>query len=113
MKFAPTRAIVAIALITLACSCRKSPEGETKKWERNVATAKDAIALHPSFSAVLKAELSAAEAAMEAASAETDAKVKTKKMSAANQVLSGGTFGLLSKAERELKELRSSMISAP
>jgi hypothetical protein len=51
--------VLATALIAVI-GCRKSVEGETKKFEKRVLEAEKVIALYPSFQPTLAAELKAA-----------------------------------------------------
>ena len=103
---------VATAITLIGSGCGKSIEGEGKKWDRNVAKAKETAVIYPGFATLLTAELAAAEAAMANTETVADKKARAKQMASANTMLSQGTFGLLRGIESEIKDVQRSMITA-
>ena len=103
---------VATAITLIGSGCRKSVEGEGKKWDRNVAQAKEATVLYPGFATLIDAELAAAEAAMADMGTVADKKARAKQMALANAMLAKGTSAQLRGIERDIKDVQKSMITA-
>jgi hypothetical protein len=98
-------------LLSITASCGKSVEGETKRWEANVAKVQTLAAKYPSLKSALDARLAAAKTTFDAA-AKLDEKAKADAMAPANNALMAGFVGDLAEIEAALGHLRESRISA-
>ena len=102
------RTVVLVALAALALpACKKTVEGESKRWSSNTQKVKELSALYPGFSAPLKAQLAQAEKAMAAAKEVGDKEASAKAMAAANSMLSSGFIGKLKRVDSKIKSLRA------
>jgi len=103
-----------LLLITLLLvpGCKKSVEGESKRWTRNTAHVQELAALYPGFKTALKAQRAKAARAMKAAKAVSDKDQSAKKMAEANGMLSGGLVSKLDSTDKKVKSVRDKIVRA-
>lgn len=102
---------VALALVALP-ACKKTVEGESKRWSSTTQRVQELQALYPGFAAPLKEQLKKAEAVMEAAKSLSDEQAKIKKMAEANAAALEGFAGQLGDVERLQKRVREKITTA-
>lgn len=98
-------------VVVLVGACSKTPESETKAWERNVATINELMATYPGFKAPLEARLGSAKQTFEAA-ADLAGDAQVDKMAEANSALMKGFVRDLDGVDRKMKELREKRVEA-
>ncbi len=103
--------VVGLALFALP-ACKKTVEGESKRWTSTTQRVQELQALYPGFAAPLKEQLKKAEAVMEAAKGLSDEQAKIKKMAEANSVALEGFAGQLGDVERLQKRIREKVTTA-
>jgi hypothetical protein len=92
-------------------ACKKTVEGETKSWNRNLQRVQRLKTLYPGFAAALDAREKKAQEAMAAAKKLNKANAP-KMMAAANSQLMSGFVGKLDRVDSKIKRLRSQALSA-
>jgi hypothetical protein len=105
-------AVVSIALALAGTACKRTQEGESKAWDRNIVRAQELSALYPGFAPAIQAQLAKAKSAMDAARAVSSPEEAAKKMAEANSLLSGGFMGGLGGAEAKVKQVREKIAAA-
>jgi len=106
-------AIVTGAVVLLLLpACKKTVEGETKSWTRNLQRVQRLKTLYPGFAAALDARRKEAAEAMEAAKKISNKANAAKMMAAANSQLMSGFVGKLDDVDGKIKRLRSRALSA-
>jgi len=103
--------ILGVALAGLP-ACKKTVEGESKRWSSTTQRVQELQALYPGFATPLKDQLKKAEAAMEAAKGISDEQEKIKKMAEANALALEGFAGKLGDVERLQKQIREKVTTA-
>jgi chromosome segregation ATPase len=103
--------VLGLALVALP-ACKKSVEGESKRWSSTTQRVQELQALYPGFVAPLKEQLKKAEAVMEAAKGLSDEQAKIKKMAEANSAALEGFAGQLGSVERLQKQIREKITTA-
>jgi hypothetical protein len=98
-------------MILLVTGCPKTVEGESKKWEANVAEVNALAAKYPGMKPALDARIAAAKATYDSAEG-LEEKAKIEAMSAANTALMAGFVAKLKNVEPSLAKLRESRVSA-
>jgi hypothetical protein len=110
------RTLAAIVILGLALAglpaCKKTVEGENKRWTSTTRRVQELQALYPGFAAPLKDQLKKAEAVMEAAKGISDEQEKIKKMAEANALALEGFAGKLGDVERLQKQIREKVTTA-
>lgn len=101
-----------LTLSAVVASCQKTAEGETRKWNRNVQKAEETIALYPAFASALRSDLQKAKAIMAEAGTLSDENSRVQKLEEGNRLVARGVFLQLREVDREIKDLRSSMVRA-
>lgn len=99
-------------MLLLATACAKTVEGESKKWDANVATVNALGAKYPGMKPALDARLASAKAAWDSAQGLSDEESKIKSMAAANSAIMAGFVTKLDGVEGSLAKLRESRVSA-
>lgn len=112
MKNAPLTLTLAITMALLLGGCKKTVEGESKAWTRNLKRADELSALYPGFAAPIKEQKKQAETIMTAAKQLSDEGASAKKMAEANSALYGGFVYKLAQVDDAIKKLRSQMTTA-
>jgi hypothetical protein len=105
-----TMAIGCVALLLVVAACKKSVEGEAKRWTSANSTVDELIVLYPGFKAALEEQRQKAKAAMDAAEAISEETQRIDKMAAANTLLTSGFVGQLRDADRTIKKIREKAI---
>jgi hypothetical protein len=100
--------LVAVAVSLVAC--KKTEEGEAKRWESALRDATSLAATHPAFADAITQQRAAAETAMKAAKEVSDKKARIEAMAAANRMLTSGFVGALRDADSETKKLRQQLV---
>jgi hypothetical protein len=100
------------ALLFLATSCKKSVEGETKKFETNIKRLNDLMAQYPSFKTALESVKKDAQSKMDAASKVSGDDAKIKAMAEANSVASPQFVYQLADIEDQKNKLKSLITKA-
>jgi ABC-type transporter Mla subunit MlaD len=103
-------AIGCVALLLMVAACKKSVEGESKRWTSANRTADELIVLYPGFKAALEEQRQKAKTAMDAAEAVSEEKQRIDKMAAANTMLTSGFVGQLRDADQTIKKIREKAI---
>jgi len=98
-------AVMMIAFLLLAVSCKKTVESEQKAWEVNLKIANQLAYEYPNFDAVIKEQVKAAEAVMNESKSISDEKAKVQKMADANAQLRAPFIRSLD----EIKSLRQTI----
>ena len=107
-------ASVALALALLTpTACKKTLEGETKRWDSGNATVTRLAAEYPSFKAALEEQRRVATQAMDAAKQVSGDEQRIDAMSKANNLLTGGFVGELDGVDRKKKEIRTKIVDVP
>jgi hypothetical protein len=108
-----TRTFLALlaALMLVLTGCKKSVEGETKKWEDNVAHVKELMAKYPGFKPALEARLKSATTVYDAAASLAD-DAKIEKLAAANTAITKDFVAGLDALEPKMKQLREKRVEA-
>jgi uncharacterized phage infection (PIP) family protein YhgE len=114
MKNAPLTLTLtlAVTMALLLGGCKKTVEGESKAWKRNLRRADKLSALYPGFTAPIKEQKKQAETIMTAAKRLSDEGASAKKMAEANSKLYGGFVYKLAQVDDKIKKLRSQMTTA-
>lgn len=92
--------------LLLVAGCKKTVEGEIKKWDRAVQSAKGQVALYPGFAGVLNGEIDAAAAACKATETIADEKARATAMAKARSLLGQGTLGMLQELRTSIDRLK-------
>ena len=100
------------ALLFLATSCKKTVEGETKKFETNIKRLNDLMAQYPSFKPALESVKNEAQSKMDAANKASGDDAKIKAMADANSVASPQFVYQLDDIEDQKSKLRSLITKA-
>jgi chromosome segregation ATPase len=103
--------VVGLALFALP-ACKKTVEGESKRWTSTTQRVQELQALYPGFAAPLKEQLKKAEGIMEAAKGLSDEQAKIKKMAEASAAALEGFAGQLGDVERLQKRIREKITTA-
>ena len=98
-------------MILLVTGCSKTVEGESQKWDANVAKVNGLGAKYPGMKPALDARLTAAKTTYDSA-ASLEEKAKIEAMAAANTALMGGFVTKLDGVEGSLAKLRESRVAA-
>lgn len=112
----PVRSLTIMALVLALlspASCKKTLEGETKRWDSSNATITRLAAEYPSFKAALEEQRRVATQAMDAAKQVGDQEQRIDAMARANTLLGGGFVGQLAAVERSKKEIREKAVDVP
>jgi len=96
---------ILVAFLFLVNACGPSVEGETKAWDKNVKAMATAKADFPEFATIIDQKLTEAKALWEEAAGITEEEAKADKMSAANNLLSGGCIGNLVGMKAKIKDV--------
>lgn len=112
MRFTHRTLWLLAAMLCVIPACKKTVEGESKRWERNLTQVQELKALYPGFSKALDEQQKKAQAAMEAAKAVGDAEQSAKAMAEANGLLGGGFVGSLAGMDSKLRVIREKMVKA-
>jgi chromosome segregation ATPase len=94
------------ALLFLATSCKKSIEGETKKFDSNIQRLNEVAAKYPSFKAACETLKTDATKQMEAAKSLSEEKAKIEAMAAANNIASPTWVNDLSNIDNKINSIR-------
>jgi hypothetical protein len=94
------------ALLFLATSCKKSIEGETKKFESNIQKLNEIGARYPSFKAACETLKSDATKQMETAKGLSEEKAKIEAMATANNIASPTWVNNLSGVDDKINSIR-------
>jgi hypothetical protein len=103
---------LALTAALLLGGCKKTVEGESKAWKRNLRRADGLSTLYPGFAAPIKEQKKEAEVIMTAAKRLSDESASAKKMAEANSKLHGGFVYKLGQVDDQIKKLRSQMTTA-
>lgn len=103
-------AIGCVVLLLTVAACKKSVEGESKRWTSANRTVDELSVLYPGFKTALEEQRQKAKAAMDAAEAVSDEKQRISAMSAANSMLTSGFVGELRDADQSIKKIRDKVI---
>ncbi|HRX48565.1 MAG TPA: hypothetical protein P5120_13685, partial [Spirochaetota bacterium] len=98
-------AVMMIAFLLLAVSCKKTVESEQKAWEVNLKIANQLAYEYPNFDGVIKEQVKVAEAVMNESKSISDEKAKVQKMADANAQLRAPFIRSLD----EIKSLRQTI----
>ena len=103
---------LAFCLIALFAftACKKSVEGESKRWDSGIRTVDELGVLYPSFKAALEVQRQKAIVAMDAAKSVADEKERISKMASANNLLMGGFAGQLRDVDATIKQIRQKLV---
>jgi colicin import membrane protein len=99
------------ALLLLVGGCKRTVEGESEAWDRNVAQVQELAAKHPAFKPALDARLAAAQKIHDEAGSLADEQ-KITKLAAANSDLRAGFVADLAGIEDKMKSLREKRAEA-
>jgi hypothetical protein len=106
-------AVTAAAVLAVGIAgCKKTVEGENKRWSASTQKVQELQALYPGFAAPLKEQLAKAQAVMDAAKGVSDQEAKIKKMAEANSLLTDGFVGQLDDVDAKKKRIREKMVTA-
>jgi colicin import membrane protein len=104
------RLAMALVVGLVIAGCKKTEEGEARRWESALRDATELAAAHPGFKKAIEQQKAAAEAAMKAAREVSDKKQRIEAMAKANRMLTSGFVGGLREADAEIKELRQRLV---
>ena len=105
--------VLALAFAMLAgVGCKKSVKGEESRWTSANNKVNELAVLYPGFKAALDARRAQAKTVYDAAQGISEEKEQIKKLSEANNLLSGGFVDELSKLDEQLKGFRGQLIEA-
>jgi len=110
-RFTSVLMVLSLALFGLP-ACKKTVEGESKRWASTTQRVQELQALFPGFAAPLKEQLKKAEAVMEAAKGLSDEQAKIKKMAEASSTAPAGFAGQLGDTEKLQKQIREKITTA-
>ncbi|MFO0635234.1 MAG: hypothetical protein U0168_20495 [Nannocystaceae bacterium] len=102
---------VLASLLLLVSSCKKTVEGESKRWEAGVTEVKGLMAQYPGFKPALEARLTRAQGIYDAATSLGEEQ-KIAKMAEANGELRKDFVGELTGLADTMKALREKRVSA-
>lgn len=99
-----------LALLFTVVACKKSVEGESKRWTNANRKVDELAVLYPGFKTALEEQRQRATVAMDAAKAVSDEKQRIDKMDAANDMLTTGFVGQLRDADQTIKKIREKLV---
>lgn len=105
------RAALLLMVILAGLSCKKTVEGENKRWQRSTQQIQALTGLYPGFAAPLKARLTQAQALMDSAQQLSDKQAAANKMAEANSQLTSGFVGILGRIDGSMRSLREKVVT--
>ena len=100
-----------LLLVFAFTACKKSVEGETENWSKNLAKANELMIIYPGFANAIQSQITVAEGLWNDSQGISEEEAKIEKMAAANSTLNSGFVGDLGRVQRKTDEINKKMLS--